>query len=335
MAKIVRFHAVGGPQMLSIDDLDVPLPSRGEVRIEVAAIGINRVEAMVRSGSYVTPALPSMLGSEAVGRIDAVGADVSGFKVGDRVATLPGLSIGEYGAYGELILYRADMLVRVPDHQSDIEAAATWMQYLTAFGIMWEDRLEPGDHVVITAASSSVGLAAIQLANLIGAIPIAVTRGNAKVGRLREAGATHVVVSDEEDIAQSVRRVTGGRGAAMCFDAIGGRGFTALIACLRQRGTAIIYGQLGGSTAEIPSGLMTSLDISVRGFQVKQLVVQPPKRQRAVDFISRGLAIGALRPVVDRIFTLDQIADAHRYLESNTQFGKIVVTTCPADDGRP
>lgn len=326
MAKVVRMRNVGGPEVLMVEDLDVPAPGSGEVRIRVGAIGLNRVEAMFRTGGYWMPALPSKLGYEAAGTIDAVGADVGDFRVGDRVACIPGLSMEQYGTYGELILYRADMLVKTADDQSDVAAAATWMQYLTAFGILWEGKLAAGDPVVITAASSSVGLAAIQLANSIGAVPIAVTRGRGKAQALKDAGAAHVIVSDEQDVAEAVKEATGGQGAAMIFDAVGGKGFATLLGSLRPRGTAILYGQLGGPIADLPSGLLTALDATVRGYAANHLVAIPEKRAHAIAYIQQGLAKGMLTPIIDRSFALTEIADAHRYLESNVQFGKIVVT---------
>lgn len=326
MAKIVRMHGLGAADVLRLEEVEVPAPGAGEVLIRVAAIGLNRVEAMFRSGGYWTPELPSKLGYEAAGTIEAVGPDVTEWAVGDRVACIPGLSMEQYGTYGEQILYRADMLVATPDGQSDVEAAATWMQYLTAFAILWEGKLTAGDPVVITAASSSVGLAAIQLANLVGAVPIAVTRGRGKADALSAAGAAHVIVSDEQDVAEAIRAATGGAGAAMLFDAIGGPGFAGLVGALRPHAQAIIYGQLGGPIADLPSGLMTYLDVTVRGYAANHLIAIPAQRERALATIQAGLADGTLKPVIDRTFPLDEIADAHRYLEGNTQFGKIVVT---------
>lgn len=326
MAKVVRMQAIGGPEVLVIEDLDIPAPGAGEVRIKVSAIGLNRVETMYRMGGYGDTAVPARIGYEAAGTIEAVGDGVTGFAVGDRVACIPGLSMEQYGTYGALILYRADMLVKTPDSQSDVEAAATWMQYLTAYAVMFYQKLEAGDPVVITAASSSVGLAAIQLTNSVGAVSIAVTRGRGKAEALKALGAAHVIVSDEEDVTEAVRAATGGQGAAIIFDAVGGKAFPALVAALRLHGTAIIYGQLGGPIAELPSGLMTFLDATVRGYAANHLVAIPARRAEAIAYIQAGLARGTLRPVIDKSFALAEIADAHRYLESNVQLGKIVVT---------
>jgi len=326
MVKIVRFNEMGGPQVLVLDEVDVPAPGPGEVRIAVEAIGLNRVEAMFRSGGFIQPALPARLGYEAAGRIDAVGSAVTHYAVGDRVAVLPGLSMEQYGTYGELILYPADMLVDIPDTQDFIDAAATWMQYLTAYGLIACGRIQPGDHVVITAASSSVGLAAIQVALGAGAIPIAVTRGRSKVEGLRRHGAAHVIVSDEQDVAQAIMACTSGHGAAVAFDAVGGQPLANLLSAMAPKGLVILYGSLAGISVNLPLHAIMLNALSLRGFAANELLADHELRRNAIQYIYDGLASGKLRPVIDRTFRLEDIVDAHRYLESNAQLGKIVVT---------
>lgn len=326
MARIVRFHDMGGPEVLRIDNVDVPMPAASEVRIAVDAIGLNRVESMFRSGGFIVPALPSKIGYEAAGTIDATGSAVAQFAVGDRVATLPGLSMEQYGTNGELILYPADMLVKIPDHQSAIEAAATWMQYLTAYGVIACANIKAGDYVVITAASSSVGLAAIQIANASGAIPIAVTRGRSKTDKLLQYGAAHVIASDEQDVAKAVMAVTDSRGANIAFDAVGGQPLANLLDALAPQGIVILYGSLAGSSVNLLLHAVMLNGLTLRGFAANELLADPVLRSRAIQYIHTGLASGALRPVIDRTFALTDIVDAHRYLESNAQVGKIVVT---------
>jgi NADPH:quinone reductase-like Zn-dependent oxidoreductase len=231
-----------------------------------------------------------------------------------------------YGTYGELILYPANMLVRTPDSQSDAEAAATWMQYLTAYAVRFYRSLVPGDFVVITAASSSVGLAAIELVRADGAIPIAVTRGRRKVEALKAHGAAHVVVSDEQDLTAAIHEITAGKGADVIFDAVAGPGFAALVAALGQDGIAILYGALGGEPTHLPGRLLTAVRGTVRGYAMNHLVASPEAYERALADIGDGVATGRLKPVIDRTFDLSKIVEAHRYLESNVQIGKIVVT---------
>lgn len=326
MSKIVRIHRLGGPEVLQVDDIEVADPGDGEVRIAVAAIGLNRVETMFRSGGFGQPQLPSKIGYEAAGVIEAVGSGVTDFCVGDRIATLPGLSMEQYGTYGELILYPADMLVRIPDTQSMTDAAASWMQYLTAYGLISHGQIGRGDHVVITAASSSVGLAAIQICNAVGAIPIAVTRGQAKVAGLQKHGAAHVIVSEEQDVAQSIMSLTEGHGARVVFDAVAGQPLGELLNALAPQGIAILYGTLAGAEVSLLLHSVMLNGLTIRGFAANELLADPAQRSAVIEFVNRGIADGSLCPVIDRVFSLDAIVEAHHYLEGNTQLGKIVVS---------
>jgi NADPH2:quinone reductase len=319
-------HHVGGPDVLRVDDVALAPPGPGEVLIRVKAIGLNRVESLFRGGGFGSPTLPSKIGYEAAGMIEAIGEGVTGFRQGDRVATLPGLSMEQYGTYGELILYRADMLIPLPDGQSMVEAAATWMQYLTAYALIAIANIKRGDAVIITAASSSVGLAAIQIVNAAGGVPIAVTRSDAKADALLKQGAAHVVISEKQDVAQSVLKITEGKGARIAFDGVAGATFASLAAAVAHRGLILIYGALGGDTATFPVSLTMQRGVTIRGFAMNDTLAEPERRRDSIAYINGGLASGTLRPIIDRTFELAQIVAAHRYLESNVQFGKIVVT---------
>lgn len=331
MARIVRLHEFGGPDALRIDEVEVDEPGRGEVLIRVSAIGLNRVETMYRSGNFGPVQFPAKIGYEAAGVIKAVGPDVDGFAPGDRVAVLFGLSMEQYGTYGEEILYPADRLVKVPDSQSLVEAAASWMQYGTAYALVDVANISRGDHVVITAASSSVGVAAIQIAAAHGAVPIAVTRGRGKARRLMELGAAQVIVSDEADVCASIMEITGGRGARIVFDAVGGAALASLLPAMSPEGVAIVYGVLGGHSLEVPVLPMMMANLTLCGWSADLLTARENKRAELVAYVSKGLASGSLRPIIAQTFPLDEIAGAHAYLESNAQIGKIVVTTGSTD----
>jgi len=178
MSRVVRFDAYGGPEVLRIEDEQLPAPAAGELQLRIEAIGLNRAEAAFRSGHYLESAqFPSRLGYEASGIVEAVGDGVSGFKVGDAICVIPAFSMTRYGVYAERANVPADAVLHRPPELSAESAAALWMAYLTAWGALVDiAALGQGDHVVITAPSSSVGLAAIQIANSVGATPIAVTR---------------------------------------------------------------------------------------------------------------------------------------------------------------
>ena len=164
MPKIVRFHQTGGADVLKLEDLPLVEPGKGEIRMKVEAIGLNRAEIMLRKGQYLeAPQLPSRLGYEAAGVIDAVGPDITDLRIGDRVSTIPSFPMSQYGVYGESAIVPAYAAAPYPDHLSAIEGAAIWMQYMTAYGALIEyGGLKKDDSVLITAGSSSVGLAAIQ-----------------------------------------------------------------------------------------------------------------------------------------------------------------------------
>ena len=173
MTRVVRFREEGGPDVLQIEDVEIAAPAAGEVRIRVKALGINRAEVMFRSGEYLlAPSFPQGLGYEAAGEIEAVGNDVTEFAVGDAVSVIPAFQFDEYALYGELALAPARAVVKHPAHLDWVAAAGSWMQFVTAWGALVDIAgLSAGETVLIPAASSSVGLAAIQIANAVGATP--------------------------------------------------------------------------------------------------------------------------------------------------------------------
>lgn len=328
MSRIVRFHRVGGPEVLQIDEMALEAPKAGEIRLRVRAIGLNRAESMFRSGAYLeTTSLPSRLGYEASGEVEAIGEGVTGFAIGDAVSTIPAFAMAEYGVYGDAAIVPAHAVVKHPSSLSWSEATAIWMQYLTAYGALVEiGGVSPGDTVVVTAASSSVGLAALQIVNAAGATPIAVTRTQAKREALEKAGARHVVVTQSDDLVAETSRITKGEGARLVFDPIGGPGVQALAEAAAIGGTIFLYGAL--SSAPTPFPLFTALrkQLALRGYTLFSVTNDPQKRERGVRFVLDGLAAGRLRPIIARSFPFEQIVEAHRYLESNEQIGKIVVT---------
>ncbi|TPL56058.1 zinc-dependent alcohol dehydrogenase family protein [Mesorhizobium sp. B2-4-4] len=328
MTRVVRFHRHGGPEVLRIENVDLPLPGPGEVQIRVKALGLNRAEALLRAGTYIeTPTLPSGLGLEAAGIIEAVGEAVTGLAPGDAVSVIPPQSMIRWPAYGELVTYPAGLVVKNPISLDWRTAAAMWMPYLTAYGALIDiARLRNEDFVVITAASSSVGLAAIQIANSVGATAIAVTRTSTKKQALLDAGAAEVVVLAEEDLEARLRRIAGPRGVRIVLEAIGGPIFEPLAAAMSRGGILIEYGGLSPEPTPFPLPAVLGKTLTLRGYLVHEITGDPAKLEAAKAFILKGLEAGALKPIIDRTFPFEQIVEAHRYLESNEQFGKIVVT---------
>ncbi|MDD5037405.1 MAG: zinc-dependent alcohol dehydrogenase family protein [Methylococcaceae bacterium] len=328
MAKVVRFHQTGGPEVLQIGDESVPAPAAGEVQIKVSAIGLNRAEAMFRSGRYLeAPQLPARLGYEAAGTITAIGEGVGGFAVGDAVSTVPSFSMSQYGVYGELVNVPASAAVKHPPSLSWEQAAAVWMQYVTAYGALVEIAdLKAGEYVLIPAASSSVGIAAVEIANLLGAIPIALTRFGAKRDRLLELGAKQVIATEEQDLVEEVKRITAGAGARVVFDPVGGPTISKLAEASAQHGIIFQYGALSPEPTPLPLFILLAKQLTVRGYILFELSTDPQRLELAKGFINEGLVSGHLKPVIAKTFPLEQIVEAHRYLESNQQIGKIVVT---------
>jgi NADPH:quinone reductase-like Zn-dependent oxidoreductase len=328
MAKVVRFHQTGGPEVLKIEQLDVPPPGRDEVQIRIKAIGLNRAEAMFRLGQYLeAPKLPARLGYEAAGTIAAVGPGVGGFQVGDTVSVIPSFSLNSYGMYADLANAPVHAVVKHPANLSFEEAASAWMQYVTAYGALIDIAgLTKGDTLVIPAASSSVGIAAIQIANKVGARPIALTRGSSKRQALLDAGAAHVISTDEQDLVKEIMSLTDGKGARVIFDPVGGPTFAKLTQATAHQGILFLYGALSTDPTPLPLFDVLSKWVTIRGYVLMEITSDPARLEKAKTFVAEGLADGSLKPIVAKTFPLDEIVEAHRYLESNQQIGKVVVT---------
>jgi NADPH:quinone reductase-like Zn-dependent oxidoreductase len=328
MARIVRFHETGGPEVLKIEQVDVRPPGPGEVRIAVKALGLNRAESMFRSGRYLEePSFPARLGYEAAGTVEALGEDVKGLKVGDAVSTIPAFSQNQYGVYGDTAIVPAFAVAKHPASLSWTEAAAIWMQYATAYGALIDlADLKAGDTLLIPAASSSVGIAAIQIANLVGATPVALTRTSSKRHPLLELGAAHVIATEEQDLIAEVKKLTGGKGARVVFDPVGGPTVAKLIGAMAEHGILFLYGALSTEPTPLPLFEVLAKTLTIRGYLLFEFTGNPQRLERAKKFIVDGLSAGKLKPVIAKTFPLEAIVEAHRYLESNQQIGKIVVT---------
>jgi NADPH:quinone reductase-like Zn-dependent oxidoreductase len=328
MSRTIKFTQAGGPEVLEFIDAEVPAPSGHEVRIKVKAIGVNRAESMWRQDAYIEPVkFPAGLGYEAAGIVDAVGKDVQGITVGQSVNVVPSFSMNDYTTYGEVIMAPDYAVVQHPKSLSFTEAASIWMMFVTPYGALIEDaKVTRGDFVIISAASSSVGLGAIQLTNYAGATSIALTRTSEKAKQLRDAGAAHVIATEEVDMVGEVMRITGGKGARVAFDPIGGPSFPKLVSALAFQGVVYIYGALGTGVTPIPILEMIAKVSTIKAHNIWLTSGDPARQKAAVEFVLKGLEAGALKPIIDRTFNFDEMRDAHRYLEKSGQFGKIVVS---------
>ena len=326
--KIVRFHRTGGPEVLQLDELPLPEPAAGEVRLRVKAIGLNRAEVMFRLGKYlVQPELPSKIGYEASGIVEAVGPDVDRSWIGKTVSTVPNFLASAYGVYGEVAIVPVYAIAIYPDKLSYEEGTSIWMQYLTAYGaLVHQGHLAKGDFVLITAASSSVGIAAIEIAKAQGAISIATTRTSRKKAELLALGAGHVIATEEEDLVARVNEITTGKGARIVFDPIAGKGLEALAAAAAASGIIFEYGALAAGPTPFPLFTVLSKHLTIKGYTLFEVVSDPAAFPVARQYVFDHLASGDFKPRVDKTFPLAKIVEAHRYMESNAQIGKIVVT---------
>ena len=323
------------PTSLSLKDFTLPTPGAGEFRLKFSSIGLNRADILYPQGRYFfKPKAGSRIGFEGAGTVDAVGPGVT-LPVGTRGGLCPSsFDVATQGCIAEYGIYKVKDLLPTPKNLPDEQAGTIWMAYLTAWGGMVEaGALSEGETVVITAASSSVGIAAIQIANMLGAITIATTTSEAKADRLKELGAQQVIVQnkDNEDpiahYVDQVRAYTNGCGSHLVFDAVAGPASHALIKASIRGGRIVIHGMLDRRPMDIHAGVLMKRLLTLRGYTIDQTLNDDTKKQKAVAALLKGFEAKQLAPIVDHQFSLDEFQQALNYLASNQHIGKIVI--CP------
>jgi NADPH:quinone reductase-like Zn-dependent oxidoreductase len=325
MPRVVVFDEFGGPDVMHVVQEPTARPAAGEVRVRIEAFAVNPLDQMTRSGTSPAPVpLPhARLGVEGTGIIDALGPEVTGLEIGDPVilAAIPDASVR--GSYAEYTTVPANWVIARPAGLEVAEAAAIWVGYSTAYGALVEKAgMRPGDQVLITAASGSVGRAAVQIANHVGAVPIAITRNTAKKDDLLAVGAAAVIAIDHEDVAEAARYHTGGTGADIVLDLVMGPGQQDLLKATRSGGTLVAAGFLDPRPTPVPATTPVTI-VSYRGFD---FILDPIVVKRMAAFLNAGVRLGALRPAIGKVFALDNVVEAHRQLEKGPHTGKIVVT---------
>jgi NADPH:quinone reductase-like Zn-dependent oxidoreductase len=325
MSRVVVFDEFGGPDVMHVVDERVVEPAAGEVRVRIEAFAVNPLDQLMRSGASPAPVpLPhARLGVEGTGVVDALGPEVTGLEIGDPVILTAIPDASARGSYADHTTVSVSRVIPRPAGLSITEAAAIWVAYSTAYGALVEKaKMRPGDHVLITAASGGVGRAAMQIANQIGAVPIAVTRDTAKKDELLAAGAAAVVATDEADVAEAVRHYTGGAGVDIVLDLVAGPGQPDLLKSARLEATVVVAGGLDPRPTPFPSAPLT-----IFRYRSFEHTLDPVAVQRMAAFLNAGVRLGALRPAIARVFALDDIAEAHRYLEKGLHAGKKIVVT--------
>ena len=329
------------PESLLLVERDLPEPQKRQVRIRFTSMGLNRADILYCQGRYFFPPRPgSRLGFEGAGIIDKLGSELtdSGFKTGDRVAVLPmSFDLQTQGCFAEYGLYDADSLIASPPGLDDAACGSIWMAFLTAWGGMITcGNLSRDETVVITAASSSVGIAAIQVAKLCGAKVIATSSDESKRAALLENGADQVIIfppnlsgleldKANQHYVDSVRGFTQGKGSDLVFDAVAGPASYALVKASARGGRIVFQGMLDRRPMNIHAGVLMKRRLSLRGYTLDETLENPLQRQQAIAHISNGFIKKQLKPVIAQTHPLSSYSLAFGQLKLNQHIGKIVL----------
>ena len=317
----IRIHETGGTEKLRTDDVPVPAPGAGELRFRVEAVGVNFIDTYKRSGLYPMP-LPFTVGQEAAGVITAVGAGVTEFHIGDRVAT-----VSANGAYALEAIAPAAQLMRVPAGVTSANAAAVLLQGMTAHYLACDTwALKPGDNALIHAAAGGTGLLLTQIAKKRGARVLATVGTDDKAVLAREAGADTVCVYSRENFTQAARAFTDGRGVDVVYDGVGKATFEGSLNSLRPRGMLVSFGNASGAVPPFAPLLLSQKGslYFTRPTLAHYTLTREELQRRAADLFA-WIADGSLRVRIGATFPLAQAADAHRALEGRATTGKVLI----------
>jgi NADPH2:quinone reductase len=322
MTKTVRVYEVGGPEVMRIEDIGVPLPSRGEVLVRNHAIGVNFLDVYYRSGAYPVPSLPFTPGGEGAGEIIGLGAGVKNFKLGDRVAYATSL-----GAYAAERLIDADRLVKLPKSISFKTAAAMMLKGFTAQYLLRQTfRVKAGDTILVHAAAGGVGLILCQWAKALGATVIGTVGSPGKAKLAKNAGAKHVILYREQDFAARVKEITKGKLCDVVYDSVGKATFPASLDCLRPLGMFVSFGSASGPIEAFNLGLLASKGSL---FATRPSLHTFSAKREDLEKMTRDLfgvvASGDVKIPLHRTLPLDDVADAHRALEARETTGATVL----------
>ena len=317
----IRIHEYGAADRLNYEEIPVPEPKTGEVRVKVAAIGLNFTEIYFRKGLYPFP-LPLTLGNEFAGTVDALGEGVDDFRVGDRVGTANGI-----GAYADYAIAPTARLAHLPDNISLEQAAAVILQGLTAHYLALSTfPLKPGDTALVHAAAGGVGLLLVQIAKKQGAQVIATVSTEEKAQLAHQAGADSIILYSKADFEAEVKRLTGGKGVEVVYDGVGQSTFLKSLNCLKPRGTMVLFGQASGPVEPVNPQILNqkgSLFLT-RPTLAHYLLTRQEFLQRAGDLFA-WVASGELKVRIDTTFSLREAAKAHGYMEGRQTRGKVIL----------
>lgn len=329
--RAVVCRRLEGPDGLSIEDVPVPEPGPEEVRIRVAAAGVNFADTLITRGRYqIRPELPFVPGLEVAGIVDAVGPAAGDVRVGERVmATLA------HGGFAEQVVARARDLVRLPDAVGDVAAAGFAIAYGSAYGgLVWAARLRAGETLLVHGAAGGVGLAAVECGCALGARVIATGRGAARLEVAQAHGAAATIDTDVDNVRERLRELTDGRGVDVVFDPVGGELFTASLRAIAWEGRIVIVGFASGDVPQIPANLLLVKNAHALGFYWGSYRDHDPARVRAgFEELLAWHAAGRIRPHVSAVLPLEQAPAALRQLIERRSTGKVVLATAATGAG--
>ena len=319
--KAIRVHEYGGPEVMRLEELPIPTPGPGQALVRLEAIGVNFLDTYQRRGWYKVP-LPFPLGSEGAGAVEAVGPDVSEFRVGDRVAYASVL-----GSYAEYVLAPAERLVKLPPALEARFGAAAMLQGMTAHYLVYSSYpLKKGETCLVHAAAGGVGLLLCQMAKRIGAGVIGTVSNEEKAKLARGAGADDVILYTQQDFEAEVKRLTNGRGVEVVYDSVGKETFDKGLNCLAPRGYMVLFGQSSGPVPPLdPQVLNTKGSLFfTRPTLLHYTMTRADLLKRAGDVLGWARS-GELKLRIGATFPLKDAAQAHRELEGRKTTGKVLL----------
>ncbi len=322
MTKAIRVHKTGGPEVLTFEDVDLPPPGKGEVRLKHHAIGLNFIDTYFRTGLYPAPSMPFVAGNEAAGEVTAVGEGVTRVKVGDRVAYVSGL-----GAYSEERNIAEGVLIKLPESISYKQGAGMLLKGLTACYLLRRTfKVEKGHAVLVQAAAGGTGTILTQWARHLGATVIATVGSAEKAKIAMENGAHHVINYREGDFAPKVKEVTGGKGCDVVYDGVGKSTFVGSLDSLKPFGVLASFGNASGPVDGVNLGILAAKgSLYVTRPTLNTHTAQPGVLDEMAAQLIEVVASGAVKIPVTQEFPLAKAADAHRALESRETTGSTVL----------
>ena len=332
MSKVLRIHEYKDYKDLSglhLDDIPLAEPGPGEVRIDVDAFSLNYGDFELFADKYMFSLdLPARFGDECAGVVDAVGEGVTEFKVGDKVSTLPWM-FSTYGVNGEFAITPTDFVAHYPDNLSPEQACCIWTAYLTGYYALIEiSQITVDDYVLITAGTSSAGMAAMELCRMVGAKTIGTSRTNKNREFMLESGFDYVIAQSDGKLSQSMLEMSEGKGARIIYDPIGGSIVQEYAYALAQNAIIFLYGGMDPSPTILPEIVMTQKAACLRPFSVFNHLYEKESRERGIKFVSDALKSGAIEAHVEKTFPMEKFREAlEEQLISTARRGKLVMTT--------